>query len=49
MALQKKPYKTPQLIVHGDVEVLTQENKNVLTRLDKDFPTGTPFKDLTFT
>lgn len=43
---EKKPYSPPQLVVHGDVEVITlgQHCGNVL---DRGFPAGTPFSNLT--
>ena len=44
----KKAYVAPQLIVHGDVEVVTQKVRQILDHLDADYPTGTPFEDLTF-
>lgn len=48
MKQTKKSYVAPKLIVHGNVEEVTQKVRAVLDRLDADFPTGTPFEDLTF-
>jgi hypothetical protein len=48
MTQKKKAYTTPQLTVHGDVEVLTQGNKTPVTSLDAPFPVNTPFKNLTW-
>ncbi len=44
----KKEYTQPQLVVHGDVEAVTQTTSKVPTQLDATFPTGTPFAVLTF-
>ncbi|MBW4612038.1 MAG: hypothetical protein KME21_01905 [Desmonostoc vinosum HA7617-LM4] len=43
----KKPYTQPKLTIYGEVEVLTQGNSDGAD-LDKDFPTGTPKSNLTF-
>lgn len=48
MKQTKKSYAAPKLIVHGNVEQVTQKVRAVLSALDADFPTGTPFSDLTF-
>jgi hypothetical protein len=44
---EKKAYQAPKLVVHGDVEVITQGFKTG-TKLDATFPVGTPFSDLKF-
>ena len=44
----KKSYEAPKLTVHGNVEAVTQQLKKTPTNLDKAFPAGTPFKDLTW-
>lgn len=44
--VEKEPYTTPELTVHGDVEAITQQNR-VGTRLDATFQSGTPISDLT--
>jgi hypothetical protein len=43
----KKSYAQPKLTAYGNVEVLTQ-GASAGNQLDADFPTGTPFNDLTF-
>jgi len=43
----KKSYAQPKLTAYGNVEVLTQGASSG-PNLDADFPTGTPFGDLTF-
>ena len=43
----KKTYTTPELTVHGSVEEITLGNKTG-NSLDKNFPSGTPFGQLTF-
>ena len=48
MQNEKKAYEAPKLIVHGNVAELTQSNNQPPKKLDADFPTGTPFEDLTF-
>ena len=48
MTNTKKAYVAPQLTVHGDVEVVTQQVRQILARTDQLFPAGTPFEDLTF-
>jgi len=40
---EKKPYSTPQLITHGDVEVITQAGGTNFV----DVPLGTPAGDVT--
>jgi hypothetical protein len=40
---EKKPYSTPQLITHGDVEVITQAGGSSFV----DVPLGTPVGDVT--
>jgi hypothetical protein len=47
MTSKRKEYTTPRLIVHGDVEVITQGNQNGYA-LDASFPIHTPKKNLTF-
>lgn len=42
-----KTYEAPKLIKHGSLEALTQ-GSSVGNVLDKDFPDGTPFSQLTF-
>lgn len=44
---EKKTYVSPELTVHGDVEVITL-GQSTGTALDRDFPVGTLFPDLTF-
>lgn len=44
---EKKPYVSPQLTVHGDVEVITLGTQNG-NNLDRAFPNNTPRGDLTF-
>jgi hypothetical protein len=46
--VEKKPYTAPQLIFHGDVEVITLGSQcgNIL---DAAFPAGTNFANLTCT
>jgi hypothetical protein len=43
----KKRYTSPTLIEFGDVTRITQGSATG-TALDRDFPVGTPFEDLTF-
>lgn len=43
----KKEFVKPELTVHGDVEVITMGFKTG-SALDKTFPVGTPFNQLTF-
>ena len=43
----KKSYAQPKLTAYGNVEVLTQ-GASKGGKLDKEFPAGTPFGDLTF-
>lgn len=45
--VENKPYITPELTVHGDVEAITQANTGG-GRLDADFPAGTPRGEITF-
>jgi hypothetical protein len=40
---EKKPYSTPQLTTHGDVEVITQAGGSSFV----DVPLGTPVGDVT--
>ncbi|MBW4612037.1 MAG: hypothetical protein KME21_01900 [Desmonostoc vinosum HA7617-LM4] len=47
MNSNKKPYAQPKLNVYGEVEVLTKGHSDG-ENLDKDFPTGTPRGELTF-
>ena len=47
MTFPKKNYTKPELIVHGDVEVLTKGGTNG-DNLDATFPSGTPRGELTF-
>lgn len=47
MTSQKRTYAKPELITHGNVEVLTQ-GAATGSRLDAPFDTGTPRGDLTF-
>lgn len=42
----KKSYEAPKLIVHGNVEEVTQMTK-VGGALDRAFPNNTPLSDLT--
>jgi hypothetical protein len=42
-----KEYETPTLTRHGAFEKLTQGESSG-TKLDQDFPQGTPFGSLTF-
>ena len=42
-----KIYTRPVLRVQGKLEAMTH-GMSTGTRLDRDFPTGTPFSDLTF-
>lgn len=44
--INKKPYVTPTVTVHGDVEAITL-GFNVGERLDQTFPLGTPLRDVT--
>jgi hypothetical protein len=46
-AVEKKPYKTPDLTVHGDIQVITLAFTTG-GHLDQTFPVGTPLPDLTF-
>jgi hypothetical protein len=46
MSNTKKAYASPQLTVHGDVEVLTQKNQGG-SALDADQKAGTPLTSLT--
>ncbi|MDF1621533.1 hypothetical protein [Pseudothioclava nitratireducens] len=43
----KKTYAAPRLSVHGKLEDLTHGQTSG-SKLDADFPDGTPFGDLTF-
>jgi hypothetical protein len=43
----KTKYVAPTFRAHGTLEALTQGNKTG-NNLDADFPSGTPFGDLTF-
>lgn len=44
---EKKVFVSPELTVHGDVNVITLgQSKGAF--LDKAFPGGTPFNQLTF-
>ena len=43
----KKTYSAPKLVVHGDVQTLTQGN-SVGDYTDATFPVNTPTKDITF-
>lgn len=45
--IEKKTYITPELTIHGDVEVITLATGSK-QQLDKTFPVGTPFGALTF-
>ena len=47
MNTEKEAYMAPQLIVHGNVEVITQ-GSSCGSRLDTDEPAGESFDDLTF-
>lgn len=47
MISQKRAYIKPELVTHGNVEVLTQGAKTG-AKTDATFPAGTPFGDLTF-
>ena len=47
MKTGKKAYTSPKLIVHGDVEEITQ-GFSTGTHLDRDFQMNTFFGDLTF-
>ena len=40
---EKKTYSAPELTIHGDVEVITQQGGASLT----DVPIGTPAPDVT--
>lgn len=44
---KKSTYKAPALRAHGSIEKITQ-GSSTGSFLDADFPTGTPFGDLTF-
>lgn len=45
--ITKKVFVSPELTVHGDVEVITLGFKTG-NALDQSFPVGTPFSQLTF-
>ncbi len=47
MLSEKKAYDAPQLVVHGDVEAVTQGQRDG-SHTDRAFPVNTPKEDITF-